>query len=112
VGLVLAGNSSVLVDAVTAGRPGGYIAGLDHGPYDMHRFVERNLIYSMQDESVSFRWDPDSMLRFYQRPEWLNVLRDFANIDEDENTVGLRMATKLRQLASNGSSLSVQLFTI
>ena len=112
VDLVLAGNSSVLVDAVTAGRPGGYIGDLDHGPYDMHRFVERGLIYPMQDESVSFRWNPDSMLRFYQRPEWLDVLRDFANIDEDENTVGLRMAAKLRQLASNGSSLSVQLFTI
>ena len=30
------------------------------------------------------------MLRFYQRPGWLNVLRYFANIDENENTVGLR----------------------
>ncbi len=110
--LVLAGNSSVLVDAVTAGRPSGYIRDLDHGPYDMHRFVECDLIYSMQDESVSFRWNPDSMLRFYQRPQWLNILRDFANIDEDENTVGLRMAAKLRQFAADGSSLPVQLFTI
>lgn len=112
VDLALAGNSSVLVDAVTAGRPSGYISGLDHGPYDMHRFVECDLIYPMQDESDSFRWNPDSMLRFYQRPGWLNVLRDFANIDEDENTVGLRMAARLRQLARDGSSLSVQLFTI
>jgi hypothetical protein len=107
VDLVLAGNSSVLVDAVTAGRPSGYLAGLDHGPYDMHRFVECDLIYSMQDESSSFRWNPDSMLRFYQRPGWLNVLRDFANIDEDENTVGLRMAAKLRQFAAAGSSREI-----
>jgi hypothetical protein len=112
VDLVLAGNSSVLVDAVTAGRPSGYIGSLDHGPYDMHRFVVCGLIYSMQNDSVSFHWNPDSMLRFYQRPGWLNVLRDFANIDEDENTVGLRMAAKLRQFAADGSSPSVQLFTI
>ena len=98
VDLVLAGNSSVLIDAVTAGRPSGYVSDLDHGPYDMHRFVECDVIYSMQDESGSFRWNPDSTLRFYQRPGWLNVLRNFANIDEDENTVGLRMAAKLRQL--------------
>jgi hypothetical protein len=100
VDLVLAGNSSVLSDVVTAGRPSGYIVDLDHGPHDLHRFVECGLIYSTEDESGSFRWNPDLMLRFYQRPGWLNVLRYFANIDEDENTVGLRTAAKLRQLAS------------
>ena len=30
--IVLAGNSSVLVEAVTAGRPAGYVSGIDHGP--------------------------------------------------------------------------------
>ena len=103
VDLVLAGNSSVLIDAVIAGRPSVYIVDLDHGPPDLHRFVACDLIYSMADESESFRWNPDSMLRFYQRPGWLSVLRDFANIDEDENTVGLRMAAKLRQLATDHS---------
>ncbi|HKN84421.1 MAG TPA: hypothetical protein VJW17_13325 [Pyrinomonadaceae bacterium] len=103
VDLVLAGNSSVLIDAVSAGRPSGYMVDLDHGPDDLHRFVECGLIYSMADESGSFHWNPDSMLEFYQRPCWLNVLRYFANIDEDENTVGLRMAAKLRQLAADGS---------
>src|ERR1051326_8270413 len=98
VDLVLGGNSSLLIDAVIAGRPSGYMIDLDHGPHDLHRFVECGLIYSMEDKSGSFNWDPDLMLRFYQRPGWLNVLRDFANIDEDENTVGLRMAAKLRQL--------------
>src|ERR1041385_2716806 len=75
VDVVLAGNSSVLSDAVTAGRPSGYVVDLDHGPHDLHRFVECGLICSMEDESGSFRWNPDLMLRFYQRPGWLNVLR-------------------------------------
>ncbi|HET6977406.1 MAG TPA: hypothetical protein VFI24_13840 [Pyrinomonadaceae bacterium] len=103
VDVVLAGNSSVLIDAVTAGRPGGYIVDLDHGPRDLHSFVECGLIYSTADESGNFCWRPDAMLQFYQAPGWLNALRYFANIDEDENTVGLQFAAKLRQLAVNRS---------
>ena len=93
VDVVLGGNSSVLIDAVTAGRPSGYVSGLDHGPYDLHRFVEYGLIYPMNDN-----WTPDSMLRFYQRSEWLNVLRLFANIDEHEETVAMKTAAMMRQL--------------
>ena len=99
VDVVLGGNSSVLIDAVTAGRPGGYIADLDHGPHDLHRFVECGLIYPMQDN-----WTPDSMLHFYQRPDWLNVLRLFANIEEDEQTVAVRMASNMRRLAMKDRS--------
>jgi hypothetical protein len=95
VDVVLAGNSSVLIDAVTAGRPGGYVAGLDHGPNDLHRFVECGLIYPLRDE-----WSPNSMLQFYQRPGWLNVLRLFANIDESEETVSMKMAARMRQLVA------------
>jgi len=91
VDIVLGGNSSVLIDAVTAGRPGGYVADLDHGQYDLHRFVEYGLIYPMGED-----WTPGSMVRFYQRPDWLNVLRLFANIDEDEKTVAMRTAATMR----------------
>jgi hypothetical protein len=99
VDIVLGGNSSVLIDAVTAGRPGGYITDLDHGPHDLHRFVECGLIYPMQDN-----WAPDSMLHFYQRPGWLNVLRLFANIDEHEETVAMQIASTMRRLAMKSSS--------
>lgn len=95
VDVVLAGNSSVLIDAVTAGRPAGYVADLDHGPHDLHRFVECDLIYPMNDE-----WNPDSLLRFYQRSDWLNVLRLFANIDESEETVSMKTAARMRQLVA------------
>jgi len=99
VDIVLGGNSSVLIDAVTAGRPGGYVTDLDHGPHDLHRLVECGLIYPMQDN-----WTPDSMLLFYQQPGWLNVLRLFANIDEHEETVAMQMASTMRQLAMKSSS--------
>lgn len=95
VDLVLAGNSSVLIDAVTAGCPSGYVANIDHGPPDLHRFVESGLIYPLADE-----WAPDSMLRFYQCPGWLNVLRLFANIDETEETVATKAAAMMRQLVA------------
>ena len=94
--IILAGNSSVLVDAVTAGRPSGYVPGLDHGSPDLHEFVARGLIYPIDDE---FSFDPDAMLRFYRRLDWPDVLRLFANIDEDEVTVAARVCAAIRDLA-------------
>lgn len=94
--IVLAGNSSVLVDAVTAGTPGAYVFGLDYGSRDVHAFVSTGLIYELKDE-ISF--DPDAMLRFYQRPNWTSVLRVFANVSEDEASVTAQVAREMRDLS-------------
>jgi hypothetical protein len=94
--VVLAGNSSVLVDAVTAGRPAGYVSGIDHGPTDLHEFVARGLIYPIED---SLDFDPDAMLRFYRQPDWPTVLRLFANMDEDEAAVAAQAREVMRGLA-------------
>jgi hypothetical protein len=96
--IVLAGNSSVLVDAVTAGRPSAYVRGIDYGSHDLHAFVARGLIFPF-DESG---FDPDAMLRFYQRPDWPDALRLFANVDEDEASVTARLRAALRELAARG----------
>ena len=96
--IVLAGNSSVLVEAVTAGRPGGYVRGLDHGSADLHAFVARGLIYPYTEE-VGF--DPDAMLHFYRRPDWLSALRLFANVDEYETTVAARAGDAMLELAAS-----------
>lgn len=93
--IVLAGNSSVLVEAVTAGRPSGYVPGLDYGSPDLHAFVARGLIYPIDDD---LGFDPDAMLRFYQRPGWPTVLRLFANIDEDEASVAAQVGAAIREL--------------
>jgi hypothetical protein len=95
--VVLAGNSSVHLDAVVAGRPSAYVRGLDHGGSDLHRFVARGLVYEV-DAGGSL--DPEAMLAFYRRPGWLDVLRDFANIDEDRATVAARAAEAIQRLAS------------
>ena len=100
VDLVLAGNSSVLIDAVTAGRPAGYIAELDHGPHDLHQFVQHGLIYPIRDSN----WNPDSMLRFYNAPGWPNILWHFANIDDDEVTIAMQMAGAIRDLLTENRS--------
>src|SRR5258708_35318412 len=78
--IVLGGNSSVLVDAVTCGRPAGFVANLDHGPRDLHQFVARGLIYCVTDDSGNLKWEPEAMMSFYQRPQWLETLKLFANI--------------------------------
>ena len=96
--IILAGNSSVLIDAVAAGRPSGYVSGLDHASPDLHEFVARGLIYPIDDK---FNFDPDAMLRFYRGPDWQNVLRLFANIDEDEATVAAQVCAAIRDLAAS-----------
>jgi hypothetical protein len=96
VDIVLAGNSSVLIDAVTSGRPAAFVPGLDYGDPDMHRFVARGLVYSSGD---SMEFDPKKIFQFYQTPGWADVLHIFANIDEDEDTVTKRFGEELRQLA-------------
>jgi hypothetical protein len=85
----------VLVEAVTAGRPSGYVSGLDYGSPDLHAFVSRGLIYPIDDK---FGFDPDAMLRFYQRPDWPDALRLFANIAEDEVSVAERVSVAMREL--------------
>ena len=94
--IVLAGNSSVLIDAVVAGRPSGYAPGLDHGSPDLHAFVARGLIHPIDE----LGFDPDAMLHFYQRAGWSTVLRLFANVDEDGVSVTRRAAVIMRELAA------------
>jgi hypothetical protein len=71
--VVFGGNSSVLIDSVTAGIPSAYVDDLDYGSPDLHR--------SDADP------DLDEVQRFYQRPGWNETLKSFAHIDEDESAV-------------------------
>jgi hypothetical protein len=80
--VVFGGNSSVLIDSVTAGVPTAYVDDLDHGSPDLHRFVATGLIYRSEINP-----DLDEVQSFYQRPGWDQTLRTFANIDEDESAV-------------------------
>jgi len=80
--LVFGGNSSVLIDSVTAGIPSAYVDGLDHSSPDLHRFVAAGLIYRSEVNP-----DLEEMLRFYQQPAWRQTLGTFANIGENESIV-------------------------
>jgi len=80
--LVFGGNSSVLIDSITAGIPSAYVDGLDHSSPDLHRFVAAGLIYQSEVNP-----DLEEVRRFYQQPGWCQILRTFANIDENESAV-------------------------
>ena len=90
--VVFGGNSSVLIDSVTAGVPSAYVDDLDHGPPDLHRFVAAGLIYRSDVNP-----DLDALFHFYQRPEWPETLKTVANIDEDESAV---LAEAVRMIAN------------
>ena len=92
---VFGGNSSVLIDSVTAGIPSAYVDDLDYGSPDLHRFVAAGLIYRSDADP-----DLEDMRRFYQRAGWDETLRSFANIDQDESAVleeTLKVITEIRK---------------
>lgn len=91
--LVLAGNSSVLAEALTAGRPAAYVRGIDYGSYDLHAFVARGLVYEYADDRGL---GPEAMQSFYLRPDWPAALRLFANVDEDQASVASQTRDALR----------------
>jgi hypothetical protein len=95
--VVLAGNSSVLIEAVLTGRPGVYVPNLDYGSPDLHHFVERGLICPLGENG---ELDFDALLRFYGRAEWISALRLFANVDQDAAAVNVRVAAALRELCA------------
>src|SRR3954471_22662991 len=92
---VLAGNSTVHVDAIVAGKPACYVRGLDHAPYDVQSFVRDRLVYELEQPD---RLDPADVWRFYARPEWIDVLRRYADIDRDEADVGRCVRAAVREL--------------
>jgi hypothetical protein len=95
--VVLAGNTSVHIEAVLAGRPSAYVADLDHAPRDLHRFVASRLIYELTE---SLRFTPDEMLAFYRRRDWPETLRRFAKVDDDELAVTAEAVAITRRLIS------------
>jgi hypothetical protein len=97
--LVFGGNSSVLIESVTAGIPSAYVEHLDHGPPDLHRFVAAGLVYRSEVEV-----DLNEILRFYQRPGWQQVLRRFANIDDNETEVLEKMRLYFLRTAAKSAS--------
>lgn len=82
VDVVLGGNSSVLIDAVVAGRPAAYVPGLDYGENDLHQLVASGLV-----PEFNSRYTFAGLVEFYHRPDWLQALRLFANIDESAESV-------------------------
>jgi hypothetical protein len=96
VDVVFGGNSSVLIDAVTAGVPSAYVDHLDHGTPDLHRFVAAGLIYRTDVDP-----NLDELVGFYRQSGWEQRLRRFANIDDDESTVIANTVKAIRALCSN-----------
>jgi hypothetical protein len=97
--LVLAGNSTVLLDAVVAGRPACYVRGFDHGPYDVQDFVRFGLVCEAAPERYI---DLPAIRSFYMQSGWPSVLRRFADVDHPESHV----TTAVRSALDNFSTIT------
>ena len=96
VDLVFGGNSSVLIDAVVAGKPAVYVSNLDYGPDDMHQLVAAGLVCRLREELTDF----SSLHPFYQRATWPETLRLFAAVDEDQQTVAEEFCRRMSELVT------------
>ena len=93
--LVVAGNSTVLLDSLVAGRPACYVRGFDHGPYDVQSFVRDGLVCELN----GFRpIDYDAVAGFYARPEWPRILRQYADVGRDEQAVAREVRAAVNRL--------------
>ena len=93
--LVYAGNSTVLLDALIAGRPACYVRGLDHAPYDLQDFVRDGLVYEEIDAGTIDGW---AIARFYERSGWPGVFRRYADVDRGEAEVGAAIRAEVQRL--------------
>ena len=94
---VMAGNSTVHVEAVVAGKPACYVRGLDHAPYDVQSFVRDGLVYELKHAGG---FDPSEVAQFYARDEWPTILRRYANIDQDEVDLARVVSVAVKDLAA------------
>jgi hypothetical protein len=94
---VMAGNSTVHVEAVVAGKPACYVRGLDHAPYDVQSFVRDGLVYELEG---AWRFDPSEVTQFYARDEWPTILRRYANVDQDEADLARIVSSAVSELAA------------
>ena len=100
VDLVFGGNSSVLIDAIVAGKPAVFVPNLDSGSNDIHQLVSSGLVCQFQAELNDF----SSLLDFYKRATWPQTLRWFADVDDDQEKVAEQFCGRMSELAARGYS--------
>ena len=96
---IVGGNSTVLLDAVVAGRPACYVSGLDHGPYDVQEFVQSGLVAEWRP-SRPLDWG--ALARFYPRSGWSAVLRRYADVDCDEHQMAADVRAAIDAATATG----------
>ncbi len=93
--LIIAGNSAVHVEAVTAGTPSILVPGLDGADRDSYGFVEHGLVPRAElDTDLAL----DDVLAFYRRPEWERTLRRYANIARSDADVAQDIRTSVQAI--------------
>lgn len=92
--LIVAGNSSVHVEAVAAGVPSVYVTDLD-GAGDVVGFEESGLVWPCDDPAAL---DLDAIDPFYARPAWRTVLGRYVNLDQTDADVAAETRAAFREL--------------
>ena len=78
--VIIAGNSSVHIDIVSAGIPAVYMSQIDTSPHDLYSLVKNRLILESEDINESFY---KNIHRFYNQ-EWFNHLKTIIELDRSD----------------------------
>lgn len=98
---IIAGNSSVHVDALIGGVHSIYSRDLDHSTGGALALLADGLAYEV-DSVGSVR--VDDVLRFYARPEWITGFRRHANLDQDDAEIAHETRSAFGELISRSAA--------
>lgn len=97
--LVIAGNSSVHIDALTTGVHTVYSRDLDHSAGGGLSLVADGLVFEACDIGAG-AMRTDDILRFYGTPQWASGFRRHVNLDQDDAEVAGETRSAFNELLS------------
>lgn len=95
--VVVAGNSSVHLDALAMGVPSIYVRTFDHEADTVLTFASDRVVAAV-DEIRDL--DLDDVARFYAAPSWTDRMRRHVNIDESDEQVSAQTRAAFAELAA------------
>jgi hypothetical protein len=85
---IVAGNSSVHLEALTMGVPSVHVRALDNTPGDAFQLAGDDLLFAADAPA---QLDPAALHAFYARPSWRAAFARYANLEQDEAEVAAEL---------------------
>ena len=105
-GLVVAGNSSVHLEALIAGVPTVHVAALDGTPADALSFLRAGVVFGAAGSTLPAM---SELLAFYAEPGWSERFGRFVNVHQDESDTDAELRDAFHEADVGGAQVSTRL---